>query len=168
MRFKQQEEKQEDNKQLYSAFTKILQIEEDKLSLIEAAMSYFYMHGNMEYKKFFKHLHQACLKCKLGMQFFLYEVFEEVPERTIHPIKLDSLTEDIKIFELLASAEDEYADEMSKALDIAYDSKDWKSLNYLLNEFEKIDHLCCRATAAVKSGNSLLDLIPCEQPSTDK
>lgn len=169
MRFKQQEEK-EDNKlnALYPSFTKILQIEEDKMSLVEAAISYFYMNGNIQYKKFFKYLHKACMKCKMEVLNFLYDNFGKTPERMVHSLKLEDISEDIKIFELLASAEDEFTDEIEKAINIANENKQWQALAYLMDMLKGIDHLCCRAVAAVKSGSNLLDLIPCEQHSSEK
>lgn len=169
MRFKQKGEKEVKALDgIYIAFTDLLQIEEDKLSLIEAAKSYFYRNGNMQYKKFFKYLHKVCLDNKLDMQHFLFDLAEKTPERTIHSIKMDDLTDAQKIFDLLASAEDDYVDALNKAINEAFYVQDWNTFNYLLNKFNKLDHLCCRAAAAVKSGNTVLDLIPCEQHSLEK
>lgn len=166
MKFKQQDAKEANA--LYVSLTKLLQIEEDKLSLIEAAMSYFYMQGNMVYKKFFKHLHKACIDFKLNFQFFLYECCGETPERKISSFKLDTINDNVKLFETLASVEDKYVEELNNAINLAYDAKQWDAFHYLLDKFGKIDHLCCRAAAAVKDGNNPADLIQCEQHSSEK
>lgn len=168
MKFKQTEEKEDKqniSKELYSAFSKLLQIEEDKLTLIEAAKMYSFMHGNMNHKKFLIHLFDACLKNKCCILGHLYMNEMTTPELTIHSVNLKDFETSEKFFELLASAEDEYESALNDATRIAYNDNNWKTFYYLLKKLESIDHLCCRAAEAVKNGNDLLALIPCEQHS---
>lgn len=169
MKFKQNEEVPTSiSKELYSCFTKILQIEEDKLSLIEAAKIYSFMHGNMNNKKFLIYLYEQCLKVKGCILSHLYTNSCPSPEITIHSINLNDFEDSNKFFELLASAEDEYESAITNAINIAFKDNNWNTFHYLLKKLEHIDHLCCRAAEAVKNGNDLLTLIPCEQHSLEK
>lgn len=169
MKFKQKPENvREDNKWLSDAFSKILQIEEDKIALIEAAKSYYYMNGNMSYKKFFKYLHKTCVEYKMKLCYFILEMQGELPERTIHSIKLYEISEGNKAFELLAAIEDDFEKEVVNTIDQALANKNWRAFDHFIEILEDIDHICCRALAAVESGNNPVDLIPCEQHSLEK
>lgn len=171
MKFKNQEEKEDKkliSKELYSAFSDILQIEEDKLSLIEAGKICSFMHGNMNYKKFLIYLFEGCIKNKYCLLGHLYMNEMSSPEITIHSVDLKTFETDEKFFELLASAEDEYVAALNKAVSIAYNDQNWGTFHYLLKKLESIDHLCCRAYEAVKGGYDLLALIPCEQHFSEK
>ena len=171
MKFKNQEEKEDKvliSKELYSAFSDILQIEEEKLALVEAAKMYSFIHGNMNEKKFFRYLFEKCLENKYCILAHLYMNEAPSPERTIHSINLKNFENSEKFFELLASAEDDYVNILTSAINIAYKDYNWEMLIYLLKKLESVDHLCCRAYEAVKNGNDPLTLIPCEQHSSEK
>lgn len=170
MKFKQANEpknEEVDNK-LYASFNKILQLEEDKIELVVAAINYFYVHGNMKYKKFFKELHKMCCKTKLCFEEFMYIKFKKLPERTIASIDLDDFKEDIKFFELLSTYEDDYDKLIKSTISEAFEEQDWDVYEYLMKKLDEIDHLCCRALEAVKNKSDLLDLILCEQHSLEK
>lgn len=164
MRFKQQEQKSEEHK-LSESLKNLLQIEVDKIALVEAAICYFYIHGNESYCKFFKKLHELCIKCKSDLQMHICVTSAMLPETTIHEIKFDEFESDIKVFELLAAMEDEYVDSINAAINEAFDNKNWETFNYLNNTLSKIDHVACRAYSAVKSNSDILSLLPCEQHS---
>jgi len=171
MKFKQNEEKESKptlSKELYNAFSKILQIEEDKLTLIEAGKMHSFIHGNMNCKKFLIHLFEGCMKNKYCFLGHLYMNEMPSPELTIHSVDLKEFESNEKFFELLALAEDEYVSALNEAVNIAYNNQNWGTFHYLLKKLESIDHLCCRALEAVKGGYDLLALIPCEQHSSEK
>lgn len=164
MRFKQPEQKSEELK-LYYSLKKLLAIEADKIALVEAAICYFYIHGNENYCKFFKKLHELCMKCKLDLEMHICVSAAMLPQVTIHEIKFEDFESDLKIFELLAAIEDEYVDTLDAAINEVFDKKDWETLSYLNNVLGKIDHIACRAHAAVKAKADVLALLPCEQHS---
>lgn len=171
MKLKQPEEKEDKlsiSKELYSAFSDILQIEEDKLNLIHAAITYCYMHGNMQYKRFLSYLYECCVKNKNCILGYLYMNNITSPTITVHGIKLDEFESFEKIFELLSSAEDEYESVLNDAINAAFKDNNWSAFQYLLKKLDGLDHLCCRALEAVKNNCDLLTLIPCEQHSSDK
>lgn len=164
MRFKQLEQKEEGLK-LSDSLKRMLAIEVDKIALIEAAICYFYIHGNTNYCKFFKELHKLCMKCKLDLQMHICITAAILPQTTTHDIKLEDFESDIKVFELLAAMEDEYIDSLSAAISEAFDNKNWETFSYLNNVLDKVDHIACRAHSAVKSHADILSLLPCEQHS---
>lgn len=171
MKLKQPDEKEDKlniSKELYSAFSDILQIEEDKIALISAAKTYCFMHGNMQYKKFLKYLYECCIKNKNCILGYLYMNNMASPTTMIHGINLDEFESFEKIFELLASAEDEYVTTLNSAINAAFKNNNWSAFQYLLKKLDGLDHLCCRALEAVKNNCDLLTLIPCEQHSSDK
>ena len=163
MRFKQQEkENKEVSSPLVDSLKKLLQIEIDKITLVEAAMSYFFIHGNSDYAEFFKRLHKLCVACKLDLENHLFVTIAELPEVTIHQIKLDDFSSDLKVFELLAAMEDEYVDTLTAIIDIANNDKNWETFSYLIKILDKIDHIGSRAYSAVKANKDVLSLIKCE------
>ena len=161
MKFKEEKE----DKNLSSILTKMVQIEADKLSLVEAALSYFYIKGNMEYCKFFEKLHDMFSKCRLDTTRFVYLTCGKMPEYTIAELSLE-FEKDESVFELLASMENDYIDNLEKALDASYNASDWESVSYLLDKLEKVRaRICNRALAGVKNKCNISQLIPCEQHS---
>jgi len=164
MRFKQPEQKNEGLK-LYDSLKKLLQIETDKIALVESAICYFYIHGNENYHKFFKKLHEICIKCKLDLEMHICVSAAVLPQTTIHEIKFEDFESDLKVFELLAAIEDEYVDTLDAASMEAFDNKNWETFHYLAGVFAKVDHIACRAYSAVKSHADVLALLPCEQHS---
>ena len=164
MRFKQPEQKGEELK-LYDSLNRLLTIEVDKIALVEAAIAYFYIHGNENYCKFFKKLHELCIKCKLDLEMHICVVSAMLPQTTTHAIKFDDFESDIKVFELLAAIEDEYVDALDAAINEVFDKKDWETLSYLNKVLGKVDHIACRAHAAVKAKADVLALLPCEKHS---
>lgn len=154
MKFKEEKEDKD-----YTVFTKLIQIEEDWISLIEAGMSYFYINGNVNACEFLKHLHSNITTCKLSTSNFMYITFGKLPERKIYEVKLSDFTDDVKIFETLASIEEEYVDELEKIISIVSDTKQWSTYQYLLDKLGKVDHICCRAVNCIKSKNDLRGLL---------
>lgn len=166
MKFKQNQELEQEsqikmNKDLYEAFIDLIQFEINKIGIIESAKFYFYKNGLMSYKKFFKYLWKNCNDIKMCLISYVMEHMGELPEFTINSIKAD-FENPIEPFKILASKEDEYCDKLTKMIDLAFENKEWSAFKYLLEKLNKIDHICCRALAAVEHDADVSDLIPCE------
>ena len=168
MRFKQSEqpvEKEGMSKELYDKFIELIQMEVDKLSFISSAKFYFYNTGQMNYKKFFKHLYKNCEELKHCLIGFLINQMEDIPSFTIPKLNID-FKEDIEPFKKMAEYEDTFVEKLNDIITQAYNDKNWQAFHYLLKKLDGIDHICCRALAAVEHGADILQL--CEQPSKEK
>ena len=169
MTFKQESEENKSlknmSKELYDGFIDLIQFEIDKLSLISAAKSYFYMNGMINYKKFLKDIYKGCekIKCCLIDQLRLNQ--QDIPEFIIPEVKSNFENKE-EPFKVLSNMEDEFEKKLIKLINIAFDDKDWKNFHYLLKKLDTIDHICCRALAAVKNNANILEL--CEQHTTEK
>lgn len=168
MKFKQNEqpaEKEGMSKELYDKFIELIQMEVDKLSFISSAKLYFYSTGQMNYKKFFKHLHKNCEELKHCLIGFLINQMEDIPSFTIPKLDID-FKDDIEPFKKMAEYEDTFIEKLNDIITQAYNDKNWQAFHYLLKKLDGIDHICCRALAAVEHGADVLQL--CEQPSKEK
>lgn len=166
MKFKQNEEseKVEMSNPLEEGFIDLIQFEITKLNLISSAKCYFYKNGLMDYKKFFKTLYKNCEEIKHCLVTFVTENGTELPEFKIPEAIAFSNTKEP--FEKLAKMEDVFEEKLLKLIDIAFENKDWKAFHYLLKKLDTIDHICCRALAAVENNANVLAL--CEQHITEK
>jgi len=168
MKFKTDQEEQKQgsmSENLYKGFIDLIQFEIDKLSLISSAKNYFYNNGLMNYKKFFKRLYESCEKIKHCFIGQLMKNNEIVPEFTI-PGLVSSFDDVQTPFRMLADMEDTFEEKLRKLIDIAFEDKDWINFHYLLKKLDTIDHICCRALAAVKNKEDVLML--CEQHIMEK
>lgn len=168
MKFKQNEqsvEKEGMSKELYDKFIELIQMEVDKLSFISSVKFYFYNTGQMNYKKFFKCLYKNCEELKHCLIGFLINQMEDVPSFTIPKLNID-FKDDIEPFKKMAEYEDTFVEKLNGIITQAYDDKNWQAFHYLLKKLDGIDHICCRALAAVEHGADILQL--CEQPSKEK
>jgi len=170
MKFKQNEEPVEEkkkgmDKELHEMFVKMIQMEINKLAFISSAKYYFFTTGEMKYKKFFKCLYKNCEELKKCLIGYLMSHLEDIPEFTIPKINID-FKDSVEPFKQMAEWEDEFIEYLNDMIDKAFEVKDWQAFHYLLKKFDGIDHLCCRALAAVEHGADVMDL--CEQPSKEK
>lgn len=168
MKFKQNEqpvEKEGMSKELYDKFIELIQMEVDKLSFISSVKFYFYNTGQMNYNKFFKCLYKNCEELKHCLIGFLINQMEDVPSFTIPKLNID-FKDDIEPFKKMAEYEDTFVEKLNGIITQAYDDKNWQAFHYLLKKLDGIDHICCRALAAVEHGADILQL--CEQPSKEK
>jgi len=172
MKFKQPEEespkKEGMSKELHDGFVDLIQFEIDKLGMVCSAKYYFYETGQMSYKKFFKYLYKQCEEVKWCMISFLKNSLEEVPQFKI-PAIIPDFENAKEPFEKLAEMEDEFVEKLNSLIDIAFSDRNWIAFHYLLKKIDTIDHLCCRALAAVENKADVLDLIPkCESHTSEK
>ena len=168
MKFKQNEQPVEKggmSKELYDKFIELIQMEVDKLSFISSAKFYFYNTGQMNYKKFFKCLYKNCEELKYCLIGFLINQMEDIPSFTIPKLDID-FKDDIEPFKKMAEYEDTFIEKLNDIITQAYNDKNWQAFHYLLKKLDGIDHICCRALAAVEHGADILQL--CEQPSKEK
>lgn len=171
MKFKQQEQKEEEvnlpiSKELYDAFADLIQLEHDKLGLLRSGKYYFYENGISNCEKFFAHIYNKCLETVECLKTFLMNNYNSVPSFKDPEIKPD-FSDNIEPFKQLAEKEDEYVENLSKLIDIAFDNKNWIAVAYLLEKINKFKPICSRALSAVENKSNVLDLI-CEQHSTAK
>lgn len=159
------EDKQSMPKELYEGFIDLIQFEIDKLSLVSSAKFYFYKNGFMNYKKFFKCIYKSCEELKHCLVSYLENAQQDIPEFKIPELGRDFENE-IEPFKMLAKMEDVFEEKLLSLIDIAFDNKDWKSFHYLLKKLDTIDHLCCRALAAIENKQDVLAL--CEQHTSEK
>jgi len=170
MKFKQHQEEQnkEQDKisiKLKEGFIDLIQFEIDKLTLISSAKFYFYENGLMSYKKFFKCLYKSCEEIKYCLVSQLKNNGVEIPEFTI-PAIVDDFENPTIPFKMLAEMEDQFEEKLNNLINIAFEDKDWKNFHYLLKKLDTIDHICCRALAAVENKADVLAL--CEQHISEK
>ena len=165
MKLKEEVKKEGMNKDLYDLFIDLIQFEINKLSFISSAKFYFYMHGMMNYKKFFKKMYKCCEKSKACFVSYLMNSFENIPEFTIPALNIEFESPQ-EIFEKLAELEDKYADKLNKIAETAFSISDMKTLAYILPKINEIDHIACRAMEAVKNEQNPLDLIENESNNT--
>lgn len=170
MKFKQPQEEQNKesgkmSKDLYNGFVDLIQFEIDKLTLIASARFYFYENGLMNYKKFFNGLYKACEEVKCCLVEQLQKNLQEIPEFTV-PSIVNNFESSITPFRMLAEMEDAFEDKLNNLIDIAFRDKDWNNFHYLLKKLDTIDHICCRALAAVENKADVLAL--CEQHIAEK
>mgnify|MGYP002622092401 CR=1 FL=1 len=157
MKFKSQQEepnpepeKQQMSNELYNGFIDLIQFEYNKLAIISSAKHYFWEQGLSDYKKFFKRLYESCEKTKYCLINQLQKQMLSVPEFRI-PALVDDFDNPISPFEKMSELEDEFTIKLQHLITIAFEDKDWTNFHYLLNKIDTIDHLCCRALAAVKN-----------------
>lgn len=172
MKFKQVEEEVKSptgkmSKELHSKFIDLIQFEINKLAKVTAAKFYFYENGNIGYKKFFKYLYKSCEEVKGCLIGFLRSQMEEIPEFKI-PVIITDFKDSKEPFQIMAELEDEFVEKLNDLINQAFDDKNWMAFHYLLKKLDTIDHLCCRALAAVENQADVSALIPCEQHSTEK
>lgn len=164
MKFKQNNEPEKVENPIKDGFIDLIQFEITKLSLISSAKFYFYQNGLMNYKKFFKHLYKGCEEIKHCLVSFATEIGIELPDFKLP--KSIEFSNSKEPFEKLAEMEDEFEDKLNSLIDLAFEDKNWKVFHYLLKKLDTIDHLCCRALAAVENNANVLDL--CEQHTLEK
>lgn len=167
MKFKPSEKEPEANKmsnKLYDGFIDLLQFEQDKLGLICSAKFYFYDMGLIPYKKFFKALYKKCEETRNCLITYLRDNLEDVPQLKI-PAIINNFDNPTKPFEMLAEMEDQFESKLNALITIANEDKNWRTFSYLLDKLSKIDHICCRAFAAVQNKVDPNGLLPCEQHS---
>lgn len=165
MKFKENQEEQSkefvgmsDN--LYKDFIDLIQFEIDKLTLIDSVIAYFHTNGFTNYEKFYKYLYDKCKDTKCCLISFLRNNLKEIPEFKI-PTLGASFKDSTEPFKMLADMEDLFEEKVNNMINEAFSDKDWKSFYYLLKKLDKVDHLCCRALAAVENKQNPLDL--CER-----
>lgn len=164
MKFKQNNESEKIENPIKDGFIDLIQFEINKLNLISSAKVYFYQNGLMNYKKFFKYLHKNCEEIKHCLVSFTNEIGIELPDFKLP--KSIEFSNSKEPFEKLAEMEDEFEDKLYRLLDLASEDKNWKVFHYLLKKLDTIDHICCRALAAVENNADVLAL--CEQHTSEK
>ena len=168
MKMKQAEENKEKNglisKELEKAFNDLLAFEAKKLSFIYSAKLYMDYNGLVNYYKFFCHVFKSCEDTIHCIIHYLTSRMCKVQELTF-PAMDYTIESPESAFEQLASYEDGFEDVLYDMLDKANEDGDWNSVMYLGQKLDKIDHICCKAYAAVQNKQNPLDLIKCEQPS---
>lgn len=171
MKFKQNQEDVQEaekslmSKELYNGFIDLIQFECNKLALISEAKNYFWNQGLMNYKKFFKGLFKACEEVKCCLIGQLQKRLQEIPEFKIPALDND-FDDPITPFKKLAEMEDEFETKLNDLINQAFEDKDWVNFHYLLKKLDTIDHICCRALAAVENKADVLAL--CEQHTSEK
>lgn len=153
------------SEKLHNALVGVIKFEVEKLELVTSAIYYYCENGLIQYKKFFKCLSEGCEKCKCDYITYLRTNHEEIPEITI-PAMVMNFKDPVEPFRLIAKLEDVYEQSLKEIIDIAMEDKDWKTFHFLLKKYDCIDHLCCRALAAVENKANVLDL--CEQHTMEK
>ncbi len=169
MKFKTNQEEQSNEQgkmslSLYKGFIDLIQFEIDKLALISSAKFYFCENGLINNKKFFKTLYKSCEEIKHCLIEQLIKNSAAVPEFTIPGII--SFDDTVTPFKMLSDMEDTFESKLISLIDIAFGDKDWYNFHYLLKKLDTIDHICCRALAAVKNNADVLTL--CEQHTLEK
>ena len=166
MKFKQSEEPEKETNSLQDEFANLIQFEITKLSLITSAKLYFYKEGLMDYKKFFKYLYKSCEEIKHCLTAFAVD--NDFKLGAFEIPKLVTFSDIKEPFKQLADMEDEFEDRLNTLINLAVEDKNWKVFHYLLKKLDTIDHICCRALAAIENNANILALIPCEQHTTEK
>lgn len=149
---------------LYKGFVDLIQFEIDKLTFISSAKFYFYTNGLMQYKKFFAELYKSCEEIKCCLINQLRKCDRNIPELIIRTE--EPFNDSKKPFEVLAKMEDTFERVLNDLINIAFEDKDWNNFYYLLKKLDKIDHICCRALAAIENGADISML--CEQRISEK
>lgn len=156
MKFKTEQE----SSLLYDALVALIQIEVNKKSLLESGLIYFDKNGFGNYYQFFNKTKAKCDQLYSCLLNYLRDNFKSSPEFVIPTTNTD-YDNPISLFETLAKIEDSFESKLNDAINIAFNDKDWKSFHYLLKKFDNINHICCKALAAVKNNQDLTEL--CER-----
>lgn len=155
------QEKKGMDKSLYEMFVDLIQFEINKLSFITSAKTYFFQHGFLNYKKFFKAMYCECEELKGCLVGYLIEQMEEVPEFKIPAIDTD-FENHLEPFEILRDLEDRYVNTINAIALKALEVKDMHTLAYMLPKIAEVKHIACIALEAVKNEQDPLDLLECE------
>lgn len=156
------------SKELHSAFVDMIQFEIDKLQWVTSAKFYSIDNGLSSYEKFFEYLIKKCAETKDCFIGYLRLNMEEVPDFREAAL-INDFTNTVEPFKQLAQLEDVYEEKLNNLITIANNDKNWKVFSYLLKKIDCVDHICCRALAAVENKADPNALIPsCEQHFLEK
>ena len=153
MKFKQEEQNEEKakiSKDLYNGFIDLIQLEVDKITLIESGIQYFEKIGICDCGYFLTRAKDKCCMIKKCLISYLLSKEQDIPEFTI-PKFVAEFENKVEPFSLLSKIEDKYEQSLYKLVSIAFEDKDWSSFVYLLDKLREFDHCFCQALAAVKN-----------------
>lgn len=168
MKMKQNVEENKENsslmsKELEKLFGELLNFEAEKLSYIYSTKLYMDYNGLTDNYKFLREIYKRCESTIHCLIHYLTSKMCKVPEIVFPAMNYTIKTEE-DVFEQLTAFEDKYEELIENMLDLANEDKDWKSVSYLMHKLDEIDHVCCKAFAAVKNHKNPYLLIKCEQP----
>lgn len=159
MKLKEQEvEKRGMNKDLYNLFIEMLQFEYNKTSFLKGAKFYCWAQGLQEYCNFFKVMMDCCEHCKNDFIYYLLSRFETIPEIKINSIKIEYKSIE-EVFTAFAEMEETFVDILERIVTKAKELNDVNTMAFTLPMLNKIDHIACRALAAVKNDKNPFDLV---------
>lgn len=163
MKLKEQEvEKEGMNKELYDLFIDVIQFEYNKCSFLKGVKFYCWAHGLEDYTRFYKAVIQQCSECKNDFIYHILGRFEIIPEIKIQPLKVEYESAE-NTFELFAEKEEEFIALLEKLIAKAKEVNDYQAEAFLLPILGKMDHIACRALAAVKEKkdpSALIEIYP--------
>lgn len=149
------------SKELEEMFNKLLNFEAEKLSYIYSTKLYMDYNGLVDNYKFLCELYKYCEETMHCIIHYLTSKMCKVPAITF-PAMNYTIKSQEDVFEQLTVFEDKYEELIEDMIDVANQNKDWKSMSYLMKKLDKIDHICCKALAAVKNNKNPYLLIKCE------
>ena len=151
------------SKELEKMFNDLLNFEAEKLSYIYSAKLYMDYNGLTDNYKFLCELYKGYEKTMHCMIHYLTSKMCKVSQ-IVFPAMDYTIKSEEDVFEQLTAFEDRYEEFIETMIDLANENKDWKSFSYLTHKLDEIDHICCKAFAAVKNHKNPYLLIKCEQP----
>lgn len=165
MKYKTQDVDVPSNNKVDTALFELLQLECDKLSLLNCAKHYFWDNGFVQYKKFLKKIFKECSKFKWNLEEYLMSRELDIPELSLPKFTKFDSAEDA--FEQMSSLEDKVFDKMMEIATIAFDEKDVCALMFITNIISDAKkHIMCKAALAVNNKQDP-NLLICEQPSME-
>lgn len=164
MKYKTQDSSIESNNKVNDLLLELLQLECDKISMLNCAKHYFWNTGLVQYKNFIKKVFKDCSKFKWDLEEYLMSRELDIPELTLLKfIDFDSAED---VFEQMSSLEDKIFDKMMEIATIALEEKDVCALMFITNVMDDAKkHIMCKAASAVNNKQDP-NLLICEQHST--
>lgn len=159
MKLKEHEvEKEGMNKELYDLFINMIQLEYNKSSFLKGAKFYCWAHGLQEYANFFKVMMDTCASCKNDFIYHLLGRFEVIPELKVEAVKTEYESTE-EVFTEFVKREEEFVDLIERIVTKSKELDDVNAMAFSLPILNKVDHIACRALAAVKNDKNPFDLV---------